>query len=58
LVEKQSQQVIENTRERPKIGQNNANLGRFSGYANGAFQTTETAEGQSLKRNDLGVVNK
>jgi hypothetical protein len=28
---KQSQQVIENTREHPKIGQNKANLGHFSG---------------------------
>jgi hypothetical protein len=28
--EKQSHQVIENTEERPKIGQNKANLGHFS----------------------------
>jgi len=30
--EKQSHQVIENTEERPKIGQNKANLGHFSSW--------------------------
>jgi len=46
---KQSQQVIENTKERPKIGQTKANLGLF-GCANGPGEPQRHRDTESEKK--------